>query len=76
MWSGSSNSNSGRKTTINLKAAAEKAATVVLPQYFRSATNVQGCTESIILAAHAESIILSVPPSESMILSNHHQLRV
>jgi hypothetical protein len=28
----------------------------------------QGGAESIILSAHAESIILSAPPSESMIL--------
>ncbi len=33
------------------------------------ATSVQGGAESIILSAHAESIILSAPPAESMILS-------
>ncbi len=33
------------------------------------ATSVQGGIESIILSAHAESIILSAPPAKSMILS-------
>jgi hypothetical protein len=33
-----------------------------------SVTSIQGSTESIILSAHAKSIILSAPPTESMMI--------
>jgi hypothetical protein len=68
--SGGSNSNSSRKNNNHLKPAAGKAVMAVnaaLASIFL-ASSIQGSTESIILSAHAESIIHSVPPAESMIL--------
>ncbi len=75
--SGSGDSNSGKKNNNQLKAAVEKVATAVdaalasilLASLAVQWASSQGSAECIILSAHAESIILSAPPTKSMILS-------